>query len=73
MASATHRQDPHRFVHYYVNQAGGNLPGFYGAPTLYGKGIAGLFSRLFRFVSPFVRKGIAIAKPHLRGARWCSW
>lgn len=60
--------DPHRFVSYYENQAGGALPGFYGAPVMYGRGIGSIFSRSFRFVSPLVKKGFAIAKPHLKTA-----
>lgn len=60
--------DPQRFVSYYENQAGGSLPGFYGAPVMYGRGIGSIFSRLFRFVAPLVRKGFAIAKPHLKSA-----
>jgi len=61
-------QDPQRFVSYYENQAGGSLPGFYGAPVMYGRGIGSIFSRLFRFVAPLVRRGFAIAKPHLKSA-----
>lgn len=62
------RYDPHRFVSYYENQVGGALPGFYGSPVMYGRGIGSIFSRLFRFVSPLVKKGFAIAKPHLASA-----
>jgi len=62
------RDDPHRFVSYYQNQVGGALPGFYGAPVMYGRGIGSLFSRLFRFVSPLVKSGFAIVKPHLKKA-----
>lgn len=68
MAQLSLRRDPNRFVHYYVSQSGGNLPGFYGAPVMYGRGIGSLFSKLFRFVSPLVKKGFAIAKPHLKTA-----
>lgn len=60
--------DPHRFVRYYENQVGGALPGFAGAPVMYGRGIGSLFSRLFRFISPLVKKGFALAKPHLKSA-----
>lgn len=60
--------DQNRFVQYYVNQAGGSLPGFYGAPVMYGRGIGSLFSKLFRFVSPLVKKGFAFVKPHLKTA-----
>nr|DAC81311.1 TPA_asm: cupiennin [Larimichthys croaker adintovirus] len=62
------REDPHRFINYYESQVGGALPGFYGAPVMYGRGIGSIFSRLFRFVSPLVKKGFAIAKPHLKSA-----
>ena len=62
------RDDPHRFVNYYQNQVGGTLPGFYGTPVMYGRGIGSIFSKLFRFVTPLVKKGFAIAKPHLKTA-----
>ena len=58
--------DPHRFVSYYESQVGGALPGFAGSPVMYGRGIGSVFSKLFRFISPLVRKGFAIAKPHLK-------
>lgn len=61
-------QDPQRFVSYYERQVGGALPGFAGAPVMYGRGIGSLFSRLFRFVSPLVKRGFALAKPHLTSA-----
>lgn len=35
---------------------------------MYGRGIGSIFSKLFRFVSPLVKKGFAIAKPHLKTA-----
>lgn len=59
--------DPKRFISYYETQAGG-LPGYHGAPVMYGKGVGSVFARLFRFVTPFVKKGFAIAKPHLKTA-----
>ncbi|CAJ1067371.1 cupiennin [Xyrichtys novacula] len=68
MARVDWREDPHRFVHYYESQVGGNLPGFYGAPVMYGRGIGSIFSKLFRFISPVVKKGFALAKPHLKAA-----
>lgn len=68
MARVGLREDPHRFVQYYESQVGGNLPGFYGAPVMYGRGIGSLFSKLFRFVSPLAKKGFEIAKPHLKAA-----
>ena len=66
MVQINMRDDPHRFVNYYQNQVGGTLPGFYGAPVMYGRGIGSIFSKLFRFVAPLVKKGCAIAKPHLK-------
>lgn len=62
------RDDPHRFVNYYESQVGGALPGFYGAPVMYGRGLGSLFSKLFRFVAPLVKRGFSIAKPHLKAA-----
>lgn len=61
-------QDPHRFVSYYENQVGGALPGFYGTPMMYGRGIGSIFSKLFRFVAPLLKTGFAAAKPHLKTA-----
>lgn len=63
-----HREDPQRFVSYYEGQVGGSLPGFYGAPVMYGRGIGSIFSKLFRFVAPLLKKGFAVAKPHLKTA-----
>lgn len=63
-----HTRDPHRFVSYYENQVGGALPGFSGAPVMYGRGIGSIFSKLFRFVAPLMKRGFAIAKPHLKSA-----
>lgn len=68
MARVGLREDPHRFVQYYESQVGGALPGFYGAPVMYGRGIGSMFSKLFRFVSPLLKKGLAVAKPHLKAA-----
>ena len=68
MASRRLIDDPHRFVSYYEGQVGGTLPGFYGAPVMYGRGIGSIFSKLFRFVSPLLKKGFAVAKPHLKTA-----
>lgn len=64
----TLRDDPHRFISYYEGQVGGALPVFYGAPVMYGRGIVSIFSKLFRFVSPLLKKGFAVAKPHLKTA-----
>ncbi len=68
MAQAGIRADPRRFVNYYESQAGRALPGFYGAPVMYGQGIGSIFSRLFHFVSLLLKKGFAIPKPHLKSA-----
>lgn len=62
------REDPHRFVAYYKDQVGGALPVFYGAPMMYGRDIGSVFAKLFRFVSPLVKKGFALAKPYLKTA-----
>lgn len=68
MATLRLREDPHRFVSYYESQVGGTLPGFYGAPVMYGRGIGSIFSKLFRFVAPLLKRGFAVAKPHLKTA-----
>ena len=60
--------DPHRYVNYYQKQAGGSLPGYAGLPSMYGAGLGGLFRGLFRMAMPLLRKGIGIAKPHLKTA-----
>lgn len=60
--------DPHRFVQYYQDQVGGAISGFRGQNVMYGRGIGSIFSRLFRFVSPFIKTGFAIARPHLKKA-----
>lgn len=60
--------DPRRFVSYYESQVGGALPGFVGSPVMYGRGIGSVFSKLFRFISPLVKKGFSLAKPHLKTA-----
>ena len=60
--------DPQRFVPYYLNQAGNGLPGFAGAPMVYGRGLGSVLSRAFRFVLPFLKRGVDIAKPHLKSA-----
>ena len=59
---------PQTYVDYYVHQAGNGLPGFQGAPTMYGSGLGGLFKGLFRMAVPFLKRGFAIAKPHLKTA-----
>lgn len=60
--------NPRRFIGYYENQVGGSLPGFAGAPVNYGRGIGAVFSRLFRFVTPLLKTGFSIVKPHLKSA-----
>lgn len=60
--------DQHRFVSYYTSQAGHGLPGFVGAPMMYGKGFGSMLSRAFRFVLPFLKRGATLAKPHLSTA-----
>lgn len=60
--------DLYRFVSYYEDQVGSGLPGFHGAPMMYGRGLGSIFSKLFRFVTPMVKKGFTIAKPHLQNA-----
>ena len=44
------------------------MPGFAGGTTMYGAGLGGLFRGLFRMAMPLLRKGIGIAKPHLKAA-----
>ena len=61
-------EDPQRYVAYYHNQAGGYMPGFSGASSMYGAGLGGLFRGLFRMAMPLLKKGIGIAKPHLKAA-----
>jgi hypothetical protein len=63
-----HQLDPNRYVSYYVDQVGNGLPGYHGAPTMYGSGIGGIFRNLFRMVLPFMKRGFSIAKPHLKSA-----
>ena len=62
------RVNPQTYIDYYVAQAGNGLPGFQGAPTMYGSGLGGLFRGLFRMAIPFLKKGFSIAKPHLKTA-----
>lgn len=61
--------DPQRYVAYYQNQAGGNLPGYAGSPVMYGGfGLGSLLKGLYRMAMPLLRRGIGIAKPHLKSA-----
>lgn len=41
------REDPHCFVAYYEGRVKGALPGFYGAPMMYGRVIGSIFAKLF--------------------------
>lgn len=60
--------DPTMLKRYYQTQAGYGLPGFHGAPVMYGAGVGGIFRRLFRMAVPLFKKGVDIAKPHLKTA-----
>lgn len=61
-------RDDARYMSYYLNQAGGELPGFIGASTQYGNGLGGIFRNLFRMAVPLLKRGFSIAKPHLKTA-----
>lgn len=63
-----HHLDPNSYVSYYVDQVGNGLLGYHGSPTMYGSGIGGIFRNLFRMVLPFMKRGLSIAKPHLKSA-----
>lgn len=39
--------DPDLYRNYYKNQAGNALPGYHGAPVMYGAGVGGIFRILF--------------------------
>ena len=60
--------DPALFRSYYQSQAGNGLPGFHGAPVMYGRGVGGIFQHLFRLAVPLFRKGVDVVKPHLKTA-----
>lgn len=60
--------DPQLYVDYYKHQAGNGLSGYYGSPVMYGSGIGGLFKSLFRMAVPILKRGMTIAKPHLKTA-----
>ena len=60
--------DTERYVDYYMAQAGGDLAGYSGLSSQYGAGIGGIFRGLFRTIFPLMKKGFAIAKPHLKTA-----
>lgn len=65
---APHVSDDGRYMTYYMNQAGGAMPGFIGTSTQYGNGLGGMFRSLFRMALPLLRRGLNIAKPHLKTA-----
>ena len=68
MSYAPYTRDDGRYMTYYMNQAGGELPGFIGSSTQYGNGLGGIFRSLLRFAVPLFKKGFSIAKPHLKNA-----
>lgn len=53
---------------YYRAQAGSGLPGFHGAPIMYGAGVGGIFRSLFRKAVPLLRRGFQLVKPHVKTA-----
>ena len=63
-----YEHDAERYVNYYISQAGGDLSGYSGASSQYGAGIGGIFRGFFRTMIPLMKKGFAIAKPHLKTA-----
>ena len=63
-----YEHDTERYVNYYISQAGGDLSGYSGASSQYGSGIGGIFRGLFRTIMPLMKRGFAIAKPHLKTA-----
>ena len=68
MSYTTHTLNPDRYVAYYKSQAGHGIPGYSGGAVMYGAGLGGIFRGLFRFAAPLLRKGLNIAKPHLKTA-----
>ena len=60
--------DEEKYVQYYLNRAGSGLPGYAGSSTQYGAGIGGIFRSLFRMAVPLLKRGVSIAKPHLKNA-----
>ena len=61
-------RDEGKYIAYYMNQAGGELPRFIGASTQYGQGLGGIFRNLFRMAMPLLKRGLNIVKPHLKTA-----
>lgn len=68
MAHTPYIRDDSKYMSYYINQAGGDLPGFIGSSTQYGRGVGGVFGSLFRMIAPLFRTGFKLVKPHLKTA-----
>lgn len=61
--------DSHRYINYYNHQAGSGIDGYQGLASQYGGfNIASLFKGLYRMAMPLIRRGVSIAKPHLKHA-----
>ena len=60
--------DSQQYVAYYQNQAGGLLLGYAGSTVMHGSGLGGICCGLFRMAMPLLKKGLNIAKPHLKAA-----
>ena len=60
--------DPDLYRNYYKNQAGYALPGYHGAPVMYGAGVGGIFRSLFRKAVPLLRRRFELIKPHVKTA-----
>ena len=57
-----------KYLQYYLKQAENGLTGYEGSSSQYGAGIGGMFRSLFRMVIPLFKRGVSIAKPHLKSA-----
>lgn len=68
MRNSHYTHDDGRYMAYYMNQAGGELPGFIGSQTQYGNGLGGIFRGLLRMALPLLKRGFSLAKPHLKTA-----
>lgn len=68
MAIVKNYGDPTIYRNYYKAQAGYALPGYHGAPVMYGAGVGGIFRSLFRKAVPLLRRGLEIIKPHVKTA-----
>lgn len=62
-----HRSGANPYIAYYKAQVGGGLNGFRGTAQM-GRGIGGIFRSLFRMARPLLRRGVDMAKPHLKTA-----